>query len=82
MKCATEQALVCRRSNLQRTTDRRAAAPSAVLVNEGVHFLSWQSSCAWAKFALARLALPFTQILLPIRCPIAQRQPSAKGLQF
>ena len=31
---------------------------------------------------LGPLALPFTQIFLLIRGPIAQRQTSAKGLQF
>jgi hypothetical protein len=38
-----------RRGNLQRAADRLDPATSAVLVDEGVHFLTWRSSSAWAK---------------------------------
>jgi hypothetical protein len=42
-----------RRGDLQRAADRLNPATSAVLVDEGVHFLNWRSSSAWAKYALA-----------------------------
>src|SRR5690349_18673762 len=42
-----------RRGDLQRAADRLDPATSTVLVDEGVHFLSWRSSSAWAKYALA-----------------------------
>src|SRR4030095_13110018 len=50
---ARRVAPIRRRGNLQRTADRLDPATSAVLVNEGVHFLSWRSNSAWAKYALA-----------------------------
>src|SRR5690606_28278484 len=48
---------VRRRGDLQRTADRLDPATSAVLVDEGVHFLWWRSSSAWAKYALANFRI-------------------------
>jgi hypothetical protein len=44
---------ICRRGDLQRSADRLDPQTSAVLVDEGIHFLNWRSSSAWAKYALA-----------------------------
>ena len=38
-----------RRGNLQRAADGLDPVSSTVLVDEGVHFLWWRSSSAWAK---------------------------------
>jgi hypothetical protein len=48
---ARRVAPVRRRGNPQRAG--LDPATSAVLVDEGVHFLSWRSNSAWAKYALA-----------------------------
>jgi len=54
---ARRVAPVCRRGNLQRAADRLDPATSAVLVDEDVHFLSWRSNSAWAKYALANFRI-------------------------
>jgi hypothetical protein len=44
---------ICRRGDLQRAADRFDPATSAILIDEGVHFLNWRLNSAWAKYALA-----------------------------
>src|ERR1700710_1953803 len=48
---------VRRRGDPRRTADRLDPATSTVLVDEGVHFLSWRSNSAWAKYALANFRI-------------------------